>query len=133
MATITMEQNHSLGLDGARERVRGLVPTLIDKYGVEVDWQQLSARSGKLELDLGALPDCWLADHARREGQDHGVIVVEHVGSKQAVMPGTFLGRVVAVARDRCHLDEDIRLGIEQLNDSIRKHAASAEAKENES
>ena len=67
------------------------------------------------------------------EGQDHGVIVVEHVGSKQAVMPGTFLGRVVAVARDRCHLDEDIRLGIEQLNDSIRKHAASAEAKENES
>jgi hypothetical protein len=67
------------------------------------------------------------------EGQEHGVIVVEHVGSKQAVMPGTFLGRVVAVARDRCHLDEDIRLGIEQLNDSIRKNATSAEAKENES
>jgi hypothetical protein len=56
-------------------------------------------------------------------GQEHGVIVVEHVGGKQAVMPGTFLGRVVAVARDRCLLEEDIRQGIEQLNGSIRKHA----------
>jgi len=64
------------------------------------------------------------------EGQEHGVIVVEHVGGKQAVMPGTFLGRVVAVARDRCHLDEDIRLGIEQLNESIRKQETSANAKE---
>lgn len=54
--------------------------------------------------------------------QEHGVIVVEHVGGKQAVMPGTFLGRVVAVARDRCLLDQDIRAGIEQLTDSIRKH-----------
>jgi predicted ATP-grasp superfamily ATP-dependent carboligase len=64
------------------------------------------------------------------EGQEHGVIVVEHVGGKQAVMPGTFLGRVVAVARDRRLLDEDIRQGIEQLNDSIRKHAKQADAKE---
>jgi len=39
MATITMEQNHALGLDGARERVRGLVPTLVDKYSVKVDWR----------------------------------------------------------------------------------------------
>ncbi len=55
-------------------------------------------------------------------GQEHGVIVVEHVGGKQAVLPGTFLGRVVAVARDRCFLEADIRLGIDQLNASIRKH-----------
>jgi hypothetical protein len=68
-----------------------------------------------------------------REGQEHGVIVVEHVGGKQAVMPGTFLGRVVAVARDRRLLDEDIRLGIEQLTDSIRKHATSPKAKEDKS
>lgn len=63
-------------------------------------------------------------------GQEHGVIVVEHVGGKQAVMPGTFLGRVVAVARDRCMLEDDIRLGIEQLNDSIRKHSQTQESQE---
>ncbi len=39
MANISMEQKHDLGLDGARDRVRGLVPTLIDKYGVEVNWR----------------------------------------------------------------------------------------------
>lgn len=65
-----------------------------------------------------------------REGQEHGFIVVEHVGGKQAVMPGTFLGRVVAVARDRCFLDADIRLGLEQLTDSIRKHIASTDTSE---
>jgi hypothetical protein len=65
-------------------------------------------------------------------GQEHGVIVVEHVGGKQAVMPGTFLGRVVAVARDRCLLDEDIRLGIEQLNGSIRKHSQTQESSEDD-
>jgi hypothetical protein len=64
------------------------------------------------------------------EGQEHGVIVVEHVGGKQAVMPGTFLGRVVAVARDRCFLEADIRLGIEQLTDSIHKYATSADTTE---
>lgn len=48
MATITMEQNHQLGLDGARERVRGLIPTLVNKYGVKVDWRGDDAHfSGK--------------------------------------------------------------------------------------
>lgn len=51
--------------------------------------------------------------------QDHGVIVVEHVGGKLAVQPGTFLGRVVAVAHSRAQLEEDIRQGIRQLKESI--------------
>lgn len=64
--------------------------------------------------------------------QEHGVIVVEHVGGKQAVMPGTFLGRVVAVARDRRLLDQDIRIGIEQLNESIGKHTQTQVSTEDE-
>jgi putative polyhydroxyalkanoate system protein len=39
MTTINLEQSHSLGLEGARTRVEGLVPTLVDKYGVKVDWR----------------------------------------------------------------------------------------------
>ncbi len=51
--------------------------------------------------------------------QEHGVIVVEHVGGKLDVQPGTFLGRVVAVAHSRAHLEEDIRRGVQQLKESI--------------
>jgi len=51
--------------------------------------------------------------------QDHGVIVVEHVGGRLDVRPGTFLGRVVAVAHSREQLEEDIRQGIEQLKESV--------------
>ncbi len=53
--------------------------------------------------------------------QDHGVIVVEHVGGMHDVQPGTFLGRVVAVAHSREQLDEDIREGIRQLRESIHE------------
>ncbi len=51
--------------------------------------------------------------------QDHGVIVVEHVGGMHDVEPGTFLGRVVAVAHNREQLERDIREGIRQLRESI--------------
>ncbi|SDB02536.1 ATP-grasp domain-containing protein [Desulfonatronum thiosulfatophilum] len=53
------------------------------------------------------------------DAQAHGVIVVEHVGSKLSVQPGTFLGRVVAVGHSRAQLEEDIRQGIQRLKESI--------------
>ncbi|TVQ97604.1 MAG: ATP-grasp domain-containing protein [Desulfovibrionales bacterium] len=55
-----------------------------------------------------------------REGsQTHGVIVVEHVGGRLAVQPGTFLGRVVAVGQTRAQLENDIREGVQRLKESI--------------
>lgn len=62
--------------------------------------------------------------------QDHGLIVMEHVGGRLAVQPGTFLGRVVAVARSRAQLEEDIRLGIRQLKESIRNSIQTSNPKE---
>ena len=62
--------------------------------------------------------------------QDHGVIVMEHVGGRLAVQPGTFLGRVVAVARSRAQLEEDIRQGIRQLKESIRNSIQTSNPKE---
>lgn len=51
--------------------------------------------------------------------QEHGMIIVEHVGSSLAIQPGTFLGRVVAVSNRRDRLEEDIRQGILLLSESI--------------
>lgn len=51
--------------------------------------------------------------------QEHGMIVLDHVGSRLAVKPGTFLGRIVAVSRNREQLKEDIRQGIQMLQESI--------------
>jgi len=55
----------------------------------------------------------------RTNGVQHKMIIVEHPGHKRSVMPGTFLGRVVAVARNREDLDRDIRLGKFMLEESI--------------
>ncbi len=62
--------------------------------------------------------------------QDHGVIVMEHVGGRLAVQAGTFLGRVVAVARSRAQLEEDICQGIRQLKESIRNSIQTSNPKE---
>ena len=65
--------------------------------------------------------------------QDHGVIVVEHVGGRLAVQPGTFLGRVVAVGHSRAQLEEDIRQGIRQLKESIFESIQTQQPNKDES
>lgn len=57
--------------------------------------------------------------HIKNCTQDHGMIIVEHVGSRLAIQAGTFLGRVVAVSRKREQLEADIRQGILLLSESI--------------
>ncbi len=55
----------------------------------------------------------------RQEGVQHKMIIVEHPGHQRCVMPGSFLGRVVAVATNREDMDRDISLGKFMLQESI--------------
>ncbi|RQD75925.1 ATP-grasp domain-containing protein [Desulfonatronospira sp. MSAO_Bac3] len=55
----------------------------------------------------------------RQKGLEHRMIIVEHPGHKRCVMPGSFLGRIVAVATNREDLDRDISLGKFMLEESI--------------
>ena len=55
----------------------------------------------------------------RKNGIDHKMIIMEHVGHGCSVKPGTFLGRVVAVSRNREILDREIRYGRQLLEESI--------------
>jgi predicted ATP-grasp superfamily ATP-dependent carboligase len=55
----------------------------------------------------------------RKNGIDHKMIIMEHVGHGCSIKPGTFLGRVVAVSRNREILDREIRYGRQMLEESI--------------
>ncbi len=55
----------------------------------------------------------------RKNGIDHKMIIMEHVGHGCSVKPGTFLGRVVAVSRNREILDREIKYGRQLLQESI--------------
>ena len=55
----------------------------------------------------------------RKNGIEHKMIILEHVGHGCSVKPGTFLGRVVAVSRNREILDREIRHGRKLLEESI--------------
>ncbi|WP_291322413.1 ATP-grasp domain-containing protein [Desulfonatronospira sp.] len=55
----------------------------------------------------------------RNRKVQHKMIIVEHPGHKCAIMPGTFLGRVVAVADNLDDLNRDISLGKFMLEESI--------------
>ncbi len=55
----------------------------------------------------------------RRNGIDHKMIIMEHVGHGCSIKPGTFLGRVVAVSRNREILDREIKYGRQLLEESI--------------
>ncbi|MFP4109231.1 MAG: ATP-grasp domain-containing protein, partial [Desulfonatronovibrio sp.] len=54
-----------------------------------------------------------------RNGIEHKMIIMEHVGHGCSVKPGTFLGRVVAVSRNREILDREIKYGRQLLEESI--------------
>lgn len=47
------------------------------------------------------------------------MVVLEHVGSRLSVKQGAFLGRIVAVSRNRSQLEEDIRQVILMLQQTI--------------
>lgn len=55
----------------------------------------------------------------KKNGIEHKMIILEHVGHGWPVKPGTFLGRVVAVARNREILDQEIMSGRRMLEESI--------------
>lgn len=55
----------------------------------------------------------------KKNGIEHKMIILEHVGHGCSVKPGTFLGRVVAVSRNREILDREIKYGRQLLEESI--------------
>ncbi|RQD57684.1 MAG: ATP-grasp domain-containing protein [Desulfonatronovibrio sp. MSAO_Bac4] len=55
----------------------------------------------------------------KKNGIEHKMIILEHVGHGCSVKPGTFLGRVVAVSRSREILDQEIKYGRQLLEESI--------------
>ncbi len=55
----------------------------------------------------------------KKNGIEHKMIILEHVGHGCSVKPGTFLGRVVAVSRSREILDREIKYGRQLLEESI--------------
>ncbi|MCA1744033.1 MAG: hypothetical protein ABR542_07080, partial [Desulfonatronovibrio sp.] len=55
----------------------------------------------------------------KKNGIEHKMIILEHVGHGCSVKPGTFLGRVVAVSRNREILDQEIKYGRQLLEESI--------------
>ncbi len=55
----------------------------------------------------------------RQKGLQHRMIIVEHPGHQRCVLPGSFLGRIVAVGSNREDLDRDISLGKFMLEESI--------------
>ncbi len=55
----------------------------------------------------------------RKNGIEHKMIIMEHVGHGCSIKPGTFLGRVVAVSRNREILDREIKIGRQLLEESI--------------
>jgi hypothetical protein len=83
-------------------------------YNYKLDEEALTSQYVPVDED-----ERMLFRQVKADAQAHGAIVVEHVGGKHTVLPGTFLGRVVAVGHNRAQLEEDIRQGIQRLKESI--------------
>lgn len=83
-------------------------------YNFKVDREVMTRYFLPLEED-----ERELFRQVRKNGIEHKMIIMEHVGHGCSVKPGTFLGRVVAVSRSREILDQEIRLGRRLLEESI--------------
>lgn len=83
-------------------------------YNFKVDREVMTRYFLPLEED-----ERELFRQVRKNGIEHKMIIMEHVGHGCSVKPGTFLGRVVAVSRNREILDQEIRLGRRLLEESI--------------
>ncbi len=83
-------------------------------YNFKVDREVMTRHFLPLEED-----ERELFRQVKRNGIEHKMIIMEHVGHGCSVRPGTFLGRVVAVSRDREILDREIKYGRQLLEESI--------------
>lgn len=83
-------------------------------YNFKVDREVMTRYFLPLEED-----ERELFRQVKRNGIEHKMIIMEHVGHGCSIKPGSFLGRVVAVSRNREILDREIRLGRQLLEESI--------------
>ncbi len=83
-------------------------------YNFKVDREVMTRYFLPLEED-----ERELFRQVKKNGIAHKMIIMEHVGHGCSVKPGTFLGRVVAVSRNREILDQEIRYGRRMLEESI--------------
>ncbi|WP_045212341.1 ATP-grasp domain-containing protein [Desulfonatronovibrio magnus] len=83
-------------------------------YNFKVDREVVTKHFLPLEED-----ERELFRQVKRNGIEHKMIILEHVGHGCSIKPGTFLGRVVAVSRSREILDREIKFGRQMLEESI--------------